>query len=264
MGKQWRNPPVYFVIAQVRFNPVLNISPYVASIQEDFRRAEFPDFNKALNVAFNVGMLAGLIPNAEMPMQRTERYLFGNAEGTELFILDPNALTYQTTEYKTFDVLVKTFLSRFDCLTETLSLSFSDRVGLRYLDAVMPGPDETLEAYLIPQVFGIRGKIKGEFQHSFTESLVSLPEGKLLSRVVIQTGPIGFPPDLQLNAPAMKLNPRFVDHKGLYAIVDTDGFHEGRDRVDRSTIENKFDELHRHVDLAFKSIITRHAVNAWS
>jgi uncharacterized protein (TIGR04255 family) len=211
-----------------------------------------------------VGLLAGLKAADELPMQRIARYAFGNAEGTETFTLDPNGLTFQTTEYKTFDVLMQTFLPRLDHLRATLRLSYSDRVGLRYLDAVTPQEDESLERYLIPQVFGMRGKVKGEVQHSFTETMMIVPEGKLLSRVVMQAGPLGFPPDLQLSAASAKLNPRFAEYTGQYAIIDTDGFNDVRDGIDRSTIENKFRGLHEHVDTVFHAIVTKHAVKVWS
>lgn len=264
MGKQWKKPPVYFVIAQVHYSPVLNLASYIATIQEDFRKAKFPDFKTGFNVTFNVGLLAGLKPEDEQPMQRSARYLFSNAEGTETFILDPNGLTFQTTEYKTFDVLMETFLPRLDHLSSTLNLSYSDRVGLRYLDAVMPQMGEPLENYLISQVFGMRGKINGDVQHSFTETLVVVPEGKLLSRVVMQAGPIGFPPDLQMSGAGVKLAPRFAGYNGQYAIIDTDGFNDLRDQIDRSTIEKKFRNLHEHVDTVFHAIVTKKAVTAWS
>lgn len=264
MGKQWKNPPVYFVIAQVRYSPVLSLASYIAKIQEDFRKAQFPDFKKVMNVTFNVGLLAGLKPGDEQPMQQSDRYLFSDEEGTETFILDQNGLTFQTTEYKTFDVLMQTFLSRLDSLNATLSLSFSDRVGLRYLDAVMPKTGESLESYLIPHVFGIREKVNGGVQHSFTETLINFPVGKLLSRVVMQEGQIGFPPDLQLHAGGVKLNPRFAGYTGPYAIIDTDGFNDTRDRMDRSTIEKKFQGLHEQVDAVFNAIITKHAIKMWS
>jgi uncharacterized protein (TIGR04255 family) len=264
MGKQWKKPPVYFVIAQVRYNTVLNLRSYLATLQEDFRNAGFPDFKTSLNVQFNVGLLAGLNPGDEQPMQKAERYLFSNAEETETFLLDPNGLTYQTTEYKTFDVLMQTFLPRLDHLNITLRLSYSDRVGLRYLDAVVPQAGEPLESYLIPQVFGMRGKVSGDVQHSFTETLLTVPEGKLLSRVVMQVGPIGFPPDLQFAGAGVKLNPRFAGNSGLYAIIDTDGFNDSRDKIDSGTIEKKFRGLHERVDAVFHSIVTKHAVTIWS
>lgn len=264
MGKQWKTPPVYFVIVQVRFNTILDLASYIAKIQEDFRKAEFTDFKKLMNASFNLVLLSGLKPGDEQPMQQSERYVFGNEDRTEMFLLDPNGLTFQTTRYKTFDVLLQTFMPRMENLTKTLSLSFSDRVGLRYLDAVMPRPGENLESYLIPQVLGMSGKIPGEMQHSFTESLFNVPQGKLLSRVVSQNGPIGFPPDLIVLGGDLRLDQRFAEHSGPYAIIDTDGFNDTRDRIDSATIQRKIKELHKRVDAVFHSIITEHAEKTWA
>lgn len=264
MGKQWKTPPVYFVIVQVRFNAILDLASYIAKIQEDFRKAGFTDFKKLMNASFNLALLAELKPGDVQPMQQSERYVFGNEDRTETFLLDPNGLTFQTTRYKTFDVLLQIFMPRMENLTKTLGLSFSDRVGLRYLDAVMPSPNENLESYLIPQVLGMRGRIPGEMQHSFTETLFNVPQGKLLSRVVSQNGAIGFPPDLIVLGSDLRLDQRFAEHSGPYAIIDTDGFSDTRDRIDNATIQGKIKELHQQVDAVFHSIITKHAEKAWA
>jgi uncharacterized protein (TIGR04255 family) len=262
MGKQWKNPPVYFVIAQVRFNPVLSVGSYIAKIQEDFRKADFPDFKKGFNIVFNPNVLTGFKAGEEMPIQQTERYVFSNTDGMDVFILDQNGLTLHTTAYKTFSVLMEAFLSRLEYLRTTLGLSFSDRIGLRYLDAVMPTSKDKLRDYLIPEAFGLQDKVKGTTQHSFTESMIEVSGAKLLSRVVIQNGPVGVPPDLQsMNG---KLAPRFATYQGEYAIIDTDCFIDVRGGIDRATIQKKFHELHEHVDAAFYATITEHAVATWS
>jgi uncharacterized protein (TIGR04255 family) len=264
MGTQWKNPPVYLVVAQVRYNPVLSLNSYIPQIQEHFRKG-FPDFRRVVNATFNLQLLAGLRAGEEPPVQQMERYLFLNQENTEIFILDNNGLTFYTTAYKTFDALMDVYLPRLEYLGEVLSLDYSERVGLRYLDAVMPKSGEGIEDYLVPEVRGIRGKLEGEIHHSFSETLVSVPEGKLLSRVVIQTGPIGFPPDLFLQAVELKLNARFTQSSGQYAIIDTDGFNDQRDSsFERTMIEQKFHGLHKRVDGTFHAISTPYAVEAWS
>ena len=46
MGKKMKNAPVYFTVAQVRFNPVLNMEGYLPTIQERMRATNFPDFKR--------------------------------------------------------------------------------------------------------------------------------------------------------------------------------------------------------------------------
>lgn len=44
MGAPLKNPPVYFTIAQVRFNTILKLAEFLPAIQENLRNAGFPDF----------------------------------------------------------------------------------------------------------------------------------------------------------------------------------------------------------------------------
>ena len=44
MGKALKSPPVYFTVAQLRFNPILQLGEYLPAIQEAFRRARYSDF----------------------------------------------------------------------------------------------------------------------------------------------------------------------------------------------------------------------------
>jgi uncharacterized protein (TIGR04255 family) len=261
VSKAWKNPPVYFVIAQVRFSPVLSLSTYVPKIQEDFRLGGFPDFKKFMNVAFNVKLLAEGGAGAEVPMAQNERYIFRSENAANTFSLEPNGLTFYTNTYDTFETLLDTFLTRLDTLKTVLSLSYADRVGLRYLDAVLPVQGDRLEQYLIPQVFGIQNQLKGELHHSFTETRLELQTSKVVSRVVIQNGRVGFPPDLV--SLDVTLNERFTNHSGLYAVLDTDGFNETRSKIDKKTIDKTLRELHKSVDSAFHAIVSQHAVDVW-
>ena len=46
MGTKMNNAPVFYTLAQVRFNPVSVMGDYVPKIQERLRQTGFPDFRK--------------------------------------------------------------------------------------------------------------------------------------------------------------------------------------------------------------------------
>ena len=46
MGTKMRSAPVYFTIAQARFNPILTLDAYAPQIQERLRKEGFPDAKK--------------------------------------------------------------------------------------------------------------------------------------------------------------------------------------------------------------------------
>jgi len=114
MGRKMKNAPVYFTIAQVRHNPILSMGNYLPQIQESMRKAGYPDFERRVAITLNLFAAA---PNAEskdpkelMPSaQQVERYIFSNADRTRNFLVEPSALSFQTTDYGTF----KTFSGEF-------------------------------------------------------------------------------------------------------------------------------------------------------
>ena len=56
MGKKMKNAPVYFVLAQVRFNPLLTLDSYVPAIQETLRKAGYADFSKLMMATVNFNL----------------------------------------------------------------------------------------------------------------------------------------------------------------------------------------------------------------
>ena len=54
MSSRMKNAPVYFTIAQIRFNPILSLQSFVPGIQESFRKHGFADFKKALTMTLAV------------------------------------------------------------------------------------------------------------------------------------------------------------------------------------------------------------------
>lgn len=264
MGKMMKNAPVFFTVAQVRFNPILSLASYVPAIQEHFRRNGFPDFKKGVTMTFN---LAPLVQEQKTEAQvpatvPVERYVFSNLDNTMNFILEQSSIAFQATEYDTFDVFCRHLLQGLALLNETAALSFIERIGVRYLDAVMPRDGETLERYLVPQVMGLYGKLKGQARYSFSETQTEGPDGFVISRTVIQQGRIGFPPDL-IQLMTLNVHQKFEEFTGLHAIIDTDAFLVGRIPFDLAEAERKLNTLHDKTHWSFRETVTEDALSAW-
>ena len=80
MGHMWQDAPVYFVLAQVRFNPILKLGSFVGAIQDSLRR-EYPDFPRVTTMTLvvapsGVGVRAPPQPTFE------NRYLLKNRDKT--------------------------------------------------------------------------------------------------------------------------------------------------------------------------------------
>lgn len=270
MGKRMTNAPVYFTLAQVRHNPVLSLESYIPGIQESMRKEGYPDFQRAMAVVLNFGSVASpaVDTKQDQPQQlRFERFTFSNMERTRGFILDQNSLSFQSTDYDTFATFSSAFLMGLEIAHKAVSFGFSERIGIRYLDAVVPaGGEKDLPKYLVPEVMGLGSRMGDDASvlHTFSETQIRTPVGNVLSRTIIQNGQIpqlGFPPDLQ--PIGLELAERFKKVSGVYAIIDTDGSFEAREKFDLDVLKRKLHALHDEIAKVFEATVTAHALSSW-
>ena len=133
MGKKMKNAPVYFVLAQVKFNALLTLESYVPTVQDALRKAGYADFAKMMTTTlnFNVGVSSSA---NQIPVGHNARFLFLNDTKSSGFVLESTSLIFQTTEYDTFAPFSDTFLLGLSTLDEPVGgLSFYERIGIRFL-----------------------------------------------------------------------------------------------------------------------------------
>ena len=262
MGKKMQHAPVYFTIMQVRFNPILALESFAPKIQENLRKQKYPDAKKGVVATFNISPpVAAEGDNPQIPLSRSRRFMFCNMERTSEFILDEGALTFQTTRYDTFEKFSEDFLKGLKVVHEVMELAYTDRIGIRYLDAVFPREGEKLAEYLAESVHGIAEKLEGNIVHSFSETLVRKDGINLLARTIIQNGKLGFPPDI--HGAGLNLDERFRNLQGLHAILDTDGFAELRESFHLEQVREHLDAIHSEIIKAFRATITDKALKSW-
>jgi uncharacterized protein (TIGR04255 family) len=259
MGTPLKSPPVYFTLAQVQFNPILKLLDFLPAIQDGFRNLGFPDYAPqkvfALRIAVQNGQAIPAMPGL------VDRFAFHNAEMTQSFLVDADKLTFQSTDYGRFEAFSDHLLQGLGLLDEILRLDFTERVGLRYLDQVVPQGTDKLSEYLVAEVLGVSDRLGGKALRSFSEALNDIGGIKLLSRVIIQEGGLGFPPDLMANN--MVVAQRFQEFTGLHAILDNDGFVEGREAYSLDGLKKHLHAIHGVISDAFHATATPHAFAVW-
>lgn len=263
MGKKMKNAPVYFTLAQVRFNPILNMEGFLPTIQEKMRSAHFPDFKRETvqQLVFQFG-LPGDGSQAQTPSVASQpRCVFGNIDRSTEFVLEHSALALHTNNYDTSDAFFKLLLDGLGIIHDTLRLDFTERVGLRYFDAVLPKSKESLSDYLTPEVLGLSRNLGDKLSHSYSETVTLNTSGQLVSRVIIQDGHVGLPPEIATLAP--KINSKFTEPAGLHAILDTDAFCEQREAFSLEGLNSKLIALHSEIKKSFKATVTPFALKIW-
>jgi uncharacterized protein (TIGR04255 family) len=265
MGTRLKAAPVFFTLAQARFNPILSLEAYAPQIQERLRKVGFPDAQKGVLATINLNVNAASPAEGnppQLPIAQSARFIFGNMERTSSFILDQGALSFQTTEYDVFETLLADFVKGLEAVNEAVTLSYTDRLGLRYLDAVFPKSGETVRHYLSGSILGLTEKIDDTIVHSFSETLVKRENVNVRSRVIIQDGDVAFPPDLQ--PLTLTVAERFRALRGHHAIIDTDGWSESREAFNLNRIREQFDLIHSGIMKTFNASVTENALKAWA
>lgn len=147
-------------------------------------------------------------------------------------------------------------MSGLSVVDGNVRLSFIERIGIRYLSAVIPTDSEELSDYLVPEVLGMSSKITGKLSHSYTETVSTSSVGGLIARTVIQESQVGLPHEIAQTA--YTLNKRF-DVNRLHAVIDLDGFYEERVPFNFNETESKLNDLHDEIEKSLKAITSDHA-----
>lgn len=260
------NAPVYYALAQARFNPVAAMSKYVDQIQDRLRREGYPLF-ESQQVTHLVVPGPGLALQAEPQVAQAPQWLLTRGDRTAGFILAPSAITYHTTHYDTHNVFIPELLRGLAAVHEVATLDHVSRLGLRYLDAVWPRAGESLEQYLVSGLHGF--EFNAELRYGLTEAVFGtdsgplVQTGTLVTRVHRMTAPLGFPPDMQPNG--LMLDPKFdLKEPWAHAVIDTDHFVEGRMPIDVDKLGEQLLSLHATIKSAFGATTTDHARAAWA
>lgn len=260
------NAPVYYALAQAQFNPVAAMSKYVDEIQDRLRRQGYPLFEPQ-QVTHLVVPSPNQAQQAEPQITHTVSWLITRGDRTAGFILAPSAVTYHTTHYETHDEFIPELLRGLAAVYEVASLDYVSRLGLRYLNAVLPRRDESVEQYLVAGLHGI--EFNATQRYRLTESVFGtdtgplVQTGTLVTRVYRVIAPLGFPPDMQPNG--LMINPKFeVTELRAHAVIDTDHFVEGRMPIEMDDLGKQVLSLHATIKSVFGATTTDHARDAWA
>jgi uncharacterized protein (TIGR04255 family) len=260
MGTRLSKAPVCFTLAQMRFNPVLVMEPYLPSLQEAFRGAGFPDYAQSNVPALEVVPSEGSMMVRE---QTITRLIYRNKAQTAAFLLDPGALTYELTDYPVFEEFSNTFFRALEIVHHHRAIEYCDRLGMRMLDAVQALDGERLDQYLVPQALGFVGLVGEALEHqqTLTESLFKSGSRTLLVRTVRVPHGVAAPPDL---VPLrLKLAQRFLAHSSETVMLDCDSFYEERVDFSVPVAKAELSELKSALSRSFKALVTPHALKTW-
>lgn len=257
--------PVYYALAQAQFNPVAAMAKYVDEIQDILRREGYTLFEPQEITQLQFVATAGQTPTKPEVMKVTN-WLISKADRTAGFILGSSSLAHHTTHYETRNEFLPELIHGLKTVHKVVSLDHIARLGLRYLDAVIPGEGEQVSQYLSDGLQGISFGAKQRYAMSEsvfeTETGPIMQSGTLVARVYRATSPLGYPPDLIPHG--LQPMPRFQRNDTIsHAVIDTDHFIEGRMPIDFEQFTAQLASLHAGIRQSFEATITPYAEEVW-
>ncbi|MGP3131689.1 TIGR04255 family protein [Serratia marcescens] len=259
------NAPVYYALAQAKFNPIAAIAKYINDIQDVFRKKGFTIFemHEGTQLYFD------LLPGEENPKPRIANIVnwqIIKSDRTCGYILNDTSIAFHTTHYLTHHEFLKGLLEGIEVVHEVVTLEHLSRLGLRYLDAVLPVGDETPNDYLVDQLHGVSlGKKHLQTVNESVYETAVIPvitQGVLVTRIHKIFAELGFPPDLSASGLVMKECFR-TEKPVQHAIIDTDHYVDGHININMEAISQQLESLHGEIKKTFHAMVTDHAEKTW-
>lgn len=257
--------PVYFALAQVRFTPVKAMSKYIDEIQDVLRLEGYPLFEKREENQITFEMKGPNLP-PEPTFDTITRWYITNAESTSGFVLSNDFVTFQTTDYDTHEPFFESIMKGLKVVLDNVKPSLVRRIGIRYLDAVWPEDNETVEQYLADGLQGVSSGLEllqATNEMAFRTKVSPLiADGILAAKVYKFNGELAFPPDVVPYGISML--PKFSQQTPRWhACIDTDHYVEGNMQPNEGEILKQFLSLHSQLKSTFQSMVSEYALNKW-
>lgn len=259
----WTNAPLAYVLAEVRTEQVSDLSEYKAKLSAAFR-SEYP-IQRTLHSAKFVATSTGL---QHVEPDQESAWEFATPDNHTAIIIRPHGLVLHATKYNDSVEFLRRLYSAVDVVTKEIPAIYVNRLGLRYVDFIIPHIGEQPEDYIDRRLNPVVPIVETTgTPRAMSLAVYPVTNGALTLRYIRGRGQPELPPDLATFAleksPLMKKEGLAPDQPT--AILDTDRVREfgKREPLDSAMIRREFTSMRGDISNAFRSLITEHARKMW-
>jgi len=250
------NSPLIFVLAQIKISPVMNIAEKVPMMQEAFRKAGYPRL-----VQREIQTTHHRADGAAHQIDTRHQWEFINKEKTASVLVDAEGMTVQVTEYQIFEDFITMLRDATTLFDAEVQPSLMHRVGLRYVDLVVPSEGNSIVDYFQSGLRGFQLPKTESRKAFFSESVCETSANStFVHRYIEAASGFGFPPDLLPIHLELRREPRLQTPFGL---LDLDHYSTHDEDFSVDTAIDQFWTLHEHQTLAFQASVTDKALEEW-
>lgn len=258
----WVNAPLAYVLAEVRTEVLADLNDYQSSLAKQLRQ-DYPIQRK-----MNLSRVVATGTQVLFEQEQDHAWEFASPDNKIAVILRANGVVLHATSY----IDHKDFLSRLEKVLNVFSeipSIYINRIGLRYIDFILPNEDETPEHYINEKLNPDLGLSDGRKGYAAT-NVASYPmeRGQLNIRYMRGSGQPTLPPDLGMLTlePSTVMKSKLNNPEQSTAILDTDRVMEFSPvaRLDTAHVCELFNNMRIDIRRAFRdSAITDHAKKVW-
>lgn len=253
--------PLVYVLTQVKFSSILGMEGFIPKIQERLRD-RYPRFRHNVIQAVNINVAPSRTDQMAAPVISVAQWEFANKANNTGFLLQTDSVVFHTTTYSLFEEFIAEFQQGLEAICAELRISLLERIGLRYVDLIVPEADEDPTMYVSPGLSGFpTSSIDVQQVQHYCQTVANTEYGKLVMRYAQDKNGQALPPDLA----GHDLVASHPDLEGkLKARIDTDHYcvYPGVD-FSVADVVQRLQQLHGPISRAFWSTITAHAEKTW-
>lgn len=259
---QWPNAPLALVLAQIRFDP--EVGTEYPEIAKRIKAALGDRFQSMKSVKQFTFVLGDAGRNGA-PAQNAIEVGFDlrSDDDRSSLRIQEGVLTYTTSIYKDSPHFLAEWRSMLDILCLDGGVK-ALRVGLRYVDFIIPSPSKMPEDYFVPG-FARSPDILGDQAPAAFLRYDYATDTDRMMRVQYGRGfaPPDLPPDLEGSVqPPPALMAKYSD--GPSAVLDIDHWCVFSARMQANELAGEFQRLRDEISLAFQRIINDAAKHEWT
>jgi len=254
------NAPLAYVLAQAVFQPILSVEKRMPEIQEALK-AKYPRM-KTTTPTISIKVNDG----SEIPVKSPNIWEFTNKDKTEGVRIAQNMIVFHATEYKDYSDFSAKVNDAASTITSIIGNLVVTRLGMRYIDYILPKDSMTLEQMLISGVKRAPSIGLGE-KNSVGLSILqyNMENGALNVKYSYGSGTPPFPQELTpLTLNESKRMTYAQDISGDTAILDFDRYMTFDEEMDLTNIMENYKKMHADLAQAFKGITTDVAKTYWA
>jgi len=241
------------------------MAKYIDEIQDVLRLEGYPLFEKREDNQIRFDVTA---PNQQLEpsFDTITRWYITNVDKTAGFVLSNDFIIFQTTDYITHKPFFAALMLGLKTVLENAKPALITRVGIRYLDAVVPSEGERVEDYLAEGLHGVSSNLKaiqsGNEAVFQTDVQPMINDGVLIAKLYKMNGTLAFPPDVVPYGVNM-LQKFHQKSARWHCVIDTDHYVEGNMQPDSEKINQQLLSLHGILKSAFESMVSPFALEKW-